>query len=183
MSIESDAISMLDVIQKMTNKTNVPDTMFIGTIVKLNPTEIDIGHNLIIDEKQLFIGQMCRPHKVKIPHTHQYNGVTEFASASSVATNPALTQKGDLSFTGSGSLLEINGHQHDIKEQVTEDVHKEGTDFEESVTIEIEPKLQVGDKVLMFAFNNYQSYYVAERIEVEWWVNIQNTENLIWHTD
>ena len=82
-----------------------------------------------------------------------------------------MTQKGDLSIVTVGqattTVTETNGHKHDIKEQVTEDVHKEGTDYEESVTIEIEPKLKEGDTVLMFAFNNYQMYYVAERIEEE----------------
>lgn len=72
-----------------------------------------------------------------------------------------VTSTIDLStFTVSDS-----GHQHIIAEHKTQDVHFPGTDYEESVTIQIYPRLKVGDKVLMFAFNNYQMYYVAERIE------------------
>lgn len=143
----------------------VRDNLIYGEVTSITPLKIDIGNNIILTEDFLFLGQMCRPHKVKIPHTHQYNGKTEKASATSIATDPTLTQKGDLSLTGSGTLVEVSGHQHDIKEQVTEDVHKEGTDYEESVTIEIEPKLKKGDTVLIFAFNNFQKFYVAERIE------------------
>jgi hypothetical protein len=74
-------------------------------------------------------------------------------------------------FTGSGSLTDNsvtitdNKHQHIIDRQITKDVHFPQSDYEESVTIEIEPKLKEGDLVLMFAFNNFQMYYVAERIE------------------
>ena len=58
-----------------------------------------------------------------------------------------------------------NGHLHIVPEHSTQDVHFPDTDYEEFVTIEIYPRLKVGDKVLMFAFNNYQMYYIAERIE------------------
>ena len=157
----------VNIIKKISDQSNKPDTMTFGVVKSVDPLKIDIGNNIILTEEFLFLGQMCRPHKVKIPHTHQYSGVTEFASASSVATDPTLTQKGDLQVTGQATATEVKGHQHDIKEQTTEDVHKEGTDYEDSVTIEIEPKLAEGDKVLMFAFNNHQMYYVAERIEKE----------------
>ena len=146
-------------------KGNDADTMIYGTVRTLLPLSIEIQQGIILEEKMLFLGQMCRPHKVKIPHTHEYNGITEYSSASSIATDPTLIRKGDLSFSGQGSLSEVSGHFHDIKDQVTEDVHKEGSDYEECVILEIEPKLKVGDKVLMFAFNNFQKFYVAERIE------------------
>lgn len=161
-----EARNFATAIKKMM-KQNRPNTMIYGTIKTIDPLSIDIGNGIILPKEFLFLGQMCRPHKVKIPHTHQINGVTEFASASSVATDPTLTQKGDLVVGGQATVTETKGHQHDIKEQLTEDVHKEGTDFEEYVTIEIEPKLKVDDVVLMFAFNDYQKYYVAERIEME----------------
>ena len=157
----------VNVMKNIANKTNQPDTMIFGEVKELDPIKIDIGNNIILTEEFLFLGQMCRPHKVKIPHTHEYNGTTENASATAIATDPTLTQKGDLSVTGQATATEVSGHKHDIKDQVTEDVHKSGSDYEKSVTIEIEPKLKVGDKVLMFAFNNYQMYYVAERIERE----------------
>ena len=159
---------MIDFINTLKEITTPKKTnnMIFGEVTSIDPLKIDIGNNIVLSGEFLYLGQMCRPHRVTIPHTHQYNGTTEYSSASSVATNPLLTQKGDLSFAGSGSLVEVNGHQHDIKEQVTEDVHKKGTDYEESVTIEIEPKLQKGDIVLMFAMNDNQMYYVAERVEV-----------------
>ena len=165
-NFDIEAQNFINAIKKMV-KQNRPNTMTYGIVKTVDPLSIDIGNGIVLPKEFLFLGQMCRPHKVKIPHTHQYNGKTEYSSASSVATDPTLTNKGDLTFAGQGSLTEIKGHLHDIKEQVTEDVHKEGTDFEEYVTIEIEPKLKKGDTVLMFAFNDYQKYYVAERIEEE----------------
>ena len=165
-NFDIEAQNFINAIKKMV-KQNKPNTMIYGIVKTVDPLSIDIGNGIVLPKEFLFLGQMCRPHKVKIPHTHQYNGETEYSSASSVATDPTLTNKGDLTFSGQGSLTEVKGHKHDIKEQVTEDVHKEGTDFEEYVTIEIEPKLKKGDTVLMFAFNDYQKYYVAERIEEE----------------
>lgn len=165
-NFDIEAQNFINAIKKMV-KQNKPNTMIYGIVKTVDPLSIDIGNGIVLPKEFLFLGQMCRPHKVKIPHTHQYNGETEYSSASSVATDPTLTNKGDLTFAGQGSLTEVKGHKHDIKEQVTEDVHKKGTDYEEYVIIEIEPKLKVGDTVLMFAFNDYQKYYVAERIEEE----------------
>ena len=161
-----DMISIVNSIKKLASpkKTN---NMIFGEVKSVDPLKIDIGDNIILSDKFLYLGQMCRPHKVKIPHTHQYNGSTENAGATSSATDPTLTQRGDLSITGQATSVEVSGHKHDIKEQVTEDVHKKGTDYEESVTIEIEPKLKVGDIVLMFAMNDNQCYYVAERVEAD----------------
>lgn len=147
------SIRLVKLIKDIANQNNKPDTLSFGTVVKVEPLEIDIGNNIILTKEFLFLGQMCRPYKVKIPHTHQYNGTTEKGTTGISATAP-----------NGNCVIVDNGHTHDIKEQITEDVHKEGTDFEESVTLEIEPVLQKGDKVLMFAFNNYQMYYVAERI-------------------
>lgn len=149
------SIRLVKLIKDIANQDNKPDTLTFGTVVKVEPLEIDIGNNIILTKEFLFLGQMCRPYKVKIPHTHIYNGKTENAT-----TGMTITTVGQATTT-----VVDNGHTHNIKEQVTEDVHKEGTDFEESVTLEIEPVLQKGDKVLMFAFNNYQMYYVAERIK------------------
>lgn len=173
---------LVNVIRKISDQSNKPDTMTFGIVKSVDPLKIDIGNNIVLTEEFLFLGQMCRPHKVKIPHTHEYNGQTENATATSGGTsitpagtiipnpNPTKTS-GDLSatFAGQGVLTvtEFSGHSHKIENQVTEDVHKQGSDYEESVTIEIEPKLAEGDTVLMFAFNNYQMYYVAERIEKE----------------
>ena len=154
-------------IMKQIAKQPKRNNMIFGEVKSVDPLKIDIGNNVVLTKEFLYLGQMCRPHKVKIPHTHEYNGVTENASATSVATDPTLTQRGDLSITGQAVVAEVSGHKHDIKSQITEDVHKSGTDYEKSVIIEIEPKLAVGDKVLMFAMNDNQLYYVAERVEEE----------------
>lgn len=153
---------LVNVIKKISDQSNKPDTLTFGIVKSVDPLKIDIGNNIILTEEFLFLGQMCRPHKVKIPHTHEYNGKTEYAKASG-APGMVVTTTGQATTT----VVETQGHKHDIKDQVTEDVHKSGSDYEKSVTIEIEPKLKVDDKVLMFAFNNYQMYYVAERIEEE----------------
>lgn len=167
MSEDMLASKFLNIFSKI-NEKDPPDTMIEGIVKTLDPISIEIYQGIILEESQLFLGQMCRPHKVTIPHTHEYNGTTEYSSASGVATGIIPPDyKGDLSFAGEGSLSETFGHPHNIKDQVTEDVHKQGSDYEEYVILEIEPKLKVGDKVLMFAFNNYQKFYVAERIEEE----------------
>lgn len=153
-------VNLIRDIAKKEVKNN--ETMIFGTVVKVDPLEIDIGNNIVLTKEFLFLGQMCRPHKVKIPHTHQYNGTTENGTTGISATTTAT-----VSATPTPGVITIidSGHTHDIKNQVTEDVHKQGTDFEECVVLEIEPVLQKDDKVLMFAFNNNQMYYVAERIE------------------
>ena len=56
-------------------------------------------------------------------------------------------------------------HRHIITEKATQDVHFPGTDYEDSVEIEMYPRLKVGDKVLGFFFNSHQRLYIAERIE------------------
>ena len=57
-----------------------------------------------------------------------------------------------------------NGHKHIVPEHETQDVHFPETKFEKFVTFEIYPRLKIKDIVLLFAFNNFQKYYVAERI-------------------
>lgn len=57
-----------------------------------------------------------------------------------------------------------DGHQHIVPEHETQDVHFPATETENSVEIEIYPRLAVGDVVLLFAFNNFQRWYVAERL-------------------
>ena len=90
---------------------------------------------------------MLRPHKVTIPHKHEYNGVTELTNDGGLGASP---------------------HQHEIKQQITEDLHVGTGGYKQDyVTLEIYPKLTIGDRVLLFAFNGGQKYYVAERIEKE----------------
>lgn len=132
-------------IAKLANATsNIRSSeLLYGTINTLEPLSVKIDTlNEIIPEEFLVLGQMCRPHTITIPHKHEYNGITE------------LTNDG-----GQGA----QNHQHEIKEQITNDVHQ-GINEEIFITLEIYPKLQVGDTVLMFSFNNGQKFYIAERI-------------------
>ena len=89
---------------------------------------------------------MVRPHKVTIPHKHEYNGDTE------------LTNDGGLGATD---------HKHSILKQKTEDLHVGTGGYKQDyVVLDIYPPLAINDKVLLFRFNDGQKYYVAERIEV-----------------
>ena len=238
-------------LRKMT-KRDTPNNMIIGTIESISPLQINIGNDVILDDKMLFLGQMCRPYKVTIPHTHLIDAyltekskslltksvtntgvntagvitnnsnitndtnnvdytiktqditpdddkgtnkrelktedkkqvdlggakITKFSvdvAGSNVTDKgagdkytPATIPNGDtVTQTADSSAIEIDGkeHQHLVTEKVTQDVHFPDTDYEDSVEIQIYPRLKKGDKVLMFAFNNYQMYYVAERIE------------------
>ena len=83
----------------------------------------------------------------------------------SVSTSIVVT--GQAAVADDSVMITDNGHKHIIDRQITKDVHFPKSDYEESVTIEIEPKLKVGDTVLLFAMNNFQMWYVAERIESE----------------
>jgi len=152
----NDVIRMVNAIRSV---SRVPrqDTMIYGVVVSTEPLKIDIGHDIILTEDFLFLGQMCRPHKVKIPHTHKINQSTEYSSTGITAET----------IDGTEVVVTDPSHNHSIRDKETDDVHKDGcgTDYEEYVVIEIHPKLKIGDKVLMFAFNNFQMYYVAERME------------------
>lgn len=228
MSDDMNAIRMFNLMRKMNQKKNI-DNMIIGTVNKIDPLEVDAGNGLILSSEFLFLGQMCRPHKVTIPHSHQINAfeskITKAINTKSISAGVATdvpqktgsydvktqdikrndekgidertlkteTKSGidlggaslsmSVNVTGSpiaGSLgagtvtstidsstftVNDSGHKHIIPEHSTQDVHFPKTEYEESVTIEIYPRLKVGDKVLMFAMNNYNMYYIAERIE------------------
>lgn len=141
----SNLKKLIESIAKYTQATSSVKSseLLYGTIVTLEPLSVKIStFKEPITEEFLVLGQMCRPHTVTIPHKHEYNGITELAN------------------DGQGS-----NHQHEIKQQITEDLHVgTGGYSQESVVLEIYPKLQVGDIVLMFSFNDGQKYYIAERI-------------------
>ena len=210
------AIRLVNAIQKIAkSSTSQNDTMIFGTVKKVDPLEIDIGNNIILTKDFLFLGQMCRPHKVTIPHTHivdthftemspsigsvgagliagnvfentqkalaestinQYTTLDEDGNEVQNQISDSQLGRGSISTSiqvaGQATIVDDsvtitdNKHKHIIQRQITKDVHLPNSDYAESVTIEIEPKLQEGDKVLMFAFNNFQMYYVAERISV-----------------
>lgn len=98
-------------------------------------------------------------------------GGATLAMSIDVSTSPVSTSGGSGTVTKTIDLSTFtptdNGHQHIIPEHTTQDVHFPNTDYEDSVEIEIYPRLKVGDIVLMFAFNDCQCYYIAERIEAE----------------
>lgn len=228
MSDDMNAMRMFNLMRKMNQKKNI-DNMIIGTVNKIDPLEVDAGNGLILSSEFLFLGQMCRPHKVTIPHNHQINafeseitksintksissgvetdvpqktgsydvktqeikrndekgidertlktekksgidlGGASLAMNVNVATSPVSTSGGAGTVTSTVDLstftVNDSGHKHIIPEHSTQDVHFPKTKYEEYVTIEIYPRLKVGDKVLMFAMNNYNMYYIAERIE------------------
>lgn len=118
-----------------------------GVVKSLNPLSILVdGFKEPLDAEFFFLGQMVRPHKVTIPHKHEYNGETELANDG-----------------GQGAT----DHKHSIEKQVTEDLHVgTGGYSQDYVTLDIYPPLTIGDRVLLFSFNDGQKYYVAERIEV-----------------
>ena len=141
--------TMIEAITQHTmSKMPKGDGLTFGTIKTLNPLSIRVDNqNFDLPEEFFFLGQMCRPHRVTIPHKHEYNGITEL-------TNDGGEHAAD--------------HNHQIKKQISEDLHVGTGGYKQDyVTLEIYPKLKVGDRVLLLAFNGGERYYVAERIEKE----------------
>ena len=68
-SFDIEAQNFINAIKKMMNQ-NKPNTMIYGIVKTIDPLSIDIGNGIVLPKEFLFLGQMCRPHKVKIPHTH-----------------------------------------------------------------------------------------------------------------
>lgn len=140
----NEAIKYLMNATHATSETKSSELLY-GTVVSLQPLKIKVDtYKEPIEEDFLVLGQMCRPHTVTIPHKHEYNGITEETNDGGQGASP---------------------HTHEIKQQITEDLHVgTGGYSQESVTLEIYPKLTIGDRVLMFSFNNGQKFYVAERV-------------------
>lgn len=220
-----DIIKLLNIIKGIAapKKSN---NMVFGEITSIDPIKVKINNSLELSGKSLYLGQMCRPHKITMPHTHLINALMTEASkgiittqiVSGVATDVAQvgsydikTQnivKNDIKGTNERTLITTpqtpnlggaslgmsidisgspvaapqgnavasttdlsqftvsdSGHTHIVPEHTTQDVHFPGTDYEDTVEIEIYPRLKVGDIVLMFAMNDNQTYYIAERVE------------------
>ena len=220
-----DFINIVNAIRKIAapKKTN---NMLFGKIVSVSPLKIKTAGNLELDSKLLYLGQMCRPHKITMPHTHLINALLTEQSKGIITTGINAGVATDVSQSGSydvktqnvvrndvkgtnertlittpqtpdlgGAALEMkidisgspvaapqgntvasttdlsqftvndNKHTHIVPEHSTQDVHFPGTDYVDTVEIEIYPRLKIGDTVLMFAMNDGQMYYVAERIE------------------
>lgn len=189
MSPEMAASKIVESIRAMLEK-EPEDNLFYGTVESISPLQVRLNDKIILNENMLILGQACRPIKVKMPHSHQYSGQVEMTKAVSgplqqneytktiyddktgkETSVPVTVQEGgaDITFVGEGELTvtELQGHCHVIKKQTTDNVHKSGTAYAKSVTIEIEPKLKAGDRVLLFAFNNFRKFYIAERLEDE----------------
>ena len=214
-NFDIEAQNFINAIKKMV-KQNKPNTMIYGIVKTVDPLSIDIGNGIVLPKEFLFLGQMCRPHKVKIPHTHildthftemspsvgsigagtiagtAFEQTQKAIAESTMVTYKTLDENGNevtntiskknLGRSSIQTSIEVGGqatiiddsvmitdseHKHIINKQITKNVHFPKSDYEECVILEIEPKLKVGDTVLMFAFNDYQKYYVAERIEEE----------------
>lgn len=233
MNNDIDIINLINNIKKIATPKQT-NNMIFGEVISINPLKIDIGNNIILSGKFLYLGQMCRPHKVTIPHNHLINalesettkGIITTGISAGVPTDVPQTTgtydvktqkitrndekgidereletetKSGIDLGGASLTMNVNvagsvvagatpagtapvlvsttvdlstfgvsdsGHEHIIPEHSTQDVHFPNTDYEESVTLEIYPRLKVGDIVLMFAMNNNQMYYVAERVEV-----------------
>ena len=214
-NFDIEAQNFINAIKKMV-KQNKPNTMIYGTVKTVDPLSIDIGNGIVLPKEFLFLGQMCRPHKVKMPHTHildthftetspsvgsigagiiagkAFEQTQKTIAESTMVTYKTLDENGNevtntiskknLGRSSIQTSIKVGGqativddsvmitdseHKHIINKQITKDVHFPKSDYEECVILEIEPKLKVGDTVLMFAFNDYQKYYVAERIEEE----------------
>ena len=214
-NFDIEAQNFINAIKK-TVKQNKPNTMIYGIVKTVDPLSIDIGNGIVLPKEFLFLGQMCRPHKVKIPHTHILDthftemspsvgsigagtiaGTTFEQTQKALAESTMVTYKtldengnevtntiskknlgrssiqtsikvgGQATIVDDSVMITDSEHKHIINKQITKNVHFPKSDYEECVILEIEPKLKVGDTVLMFAFNDYQKYYVAERIEEE----------------
>lgn len=130
---------MLESITALSQKSNTEDTgITYGTIRSLNPLSVLVdGHSQVLPEEFFILGQNVRPHKVTIPHKHEYNGITEVAE----------------------------NHAHEIKQQVTEDLHiGTGGYKQDYVILDIYPPLSVGDRVILLRTNDGQKYYILERV-------------------
>lgn len=216
--MDENAAKRLYIALKKISEKKQRDTLIIGEVVSTTPLKIDIGNNVVLTSEFLYLGQMCRPHRVTIPHTHvidtQFSAMSPsigsigggsstfgiagktFEQAQSAAAATKLNQYtvlnddgeekqqqisdkdlgrgkvetsilvgGQATITDDSVMITDNGHKHILPRHKTMDVHLPKSDYEDSVMLEIQPKLKNGDKVLMFAFNDFQMFYVAERIE------------------
>lgn len=69
---------LLDILHTNTaERLPANSDMTYGTIVTIDPLSIKVDNlGLTLPADFFFLGQMCRPHRVTIPHKHEYNGQT-----------------------------------------------------------------------------------------------------------
>lgn len=189
MSPDMAAGKIVEAIREMLSK-EPEDNLLFGTIESVSPLKVRLNDKIVLNENMLILGHALKPIKVKMPHSHEYSGKVEMTKAVSgpfqedeytkttyddktgkeISTPVTVPEGGaEIQFEGEGTLtiVEAEGHCHVIKKQTTDNVHKSGTKYSDYVTIEIEPKLSAGDRVILFAFNNFRKFYIAERIEDE----------------
>lgn len=154
-----------------TNKglnAGVSSEIVFGTVITLDPLSIQVNNRDILPAGFFVLGQMCRPHKVTIPHTHKYKNIVDMAGGFTHGHEvTGSTSATDHSHSVTGSALPHTQPDHPhTYEGETFDVHDEehGVEY---VTLEIFEPLKIGDIVLMFSFNRGQRYYVAERLEID----------------
>ena len=157
--------SIAKVINSIKRVTYEPkrDNMIIGVVKSTDPLEVEIQQGVIITEPHLVLGEALRPHNVSMPHIHEYNGNTESTGGS---LYPVDTFVDFVATNGAKPATLSDSHSHEIKEQRTEDVHKIQKHNEKCVTITMYPPLHASDEVLMFAMNDFQRFYIAERTKI-----------------
>lgn len=140
---------MIESLTAVSQMSNTEETgITYGTIKSVNPLSVLVdGHSDILPEDFFILGQNVRPHKVTIPHKHEYNGLTESA------------------FDGG---MGASSHSHEILKQVTEDLHVGTGGYQQDyVILDIYPPLSVDDRVILLRTNNGQKYYILERVAEE----------------
>lgn len=234
---EQEANDLINIIKTLTDTSKRPNTLIFGTVKTLTPLSVDIGNNVILEEEQLILGQMCKPHLVTIPHSHKVNTIfttktkaigthkiepllenethedgTKNVAYGKLNTSGIIKEKeiaeselesGNVEFVfkssewsekkGTAHFHELtcdkgvsgtanpntspivtetsititdNGHKHIIEPFETENVHLNDENGVDYVVANMYPPLSIGDTVMMFAFNNYQRYYIAERTNI-----------------
>ncbi len=155
---------LLRATKKLAKVNEVEDNnLLYGIIKKVNPIEIELQQGLIINDKHIILGEALRPHNVSMPHIHEYNGETEDTGGQMVMGTNFVS----VSVTGQATVTNVSDkHNHKIKEQNTEDVHKTQNKNEKYVTITMYPPLGESDIVMLFSMNRGQMYYVAERVKI-----------------
>ena len=80
-----DGIRLLRAMRKINEKPQT-NNMIFGEVTSIDPLEVDIGNGVVLTKKFLYLGQMCRPHKVTIPHSHLVNALESDKSKAIVTT-------------------------------------------------------------------------------------------------
>lgn len=80
----------------------------------------------------------------------------------SISTN--IIVSGQATVVDDSVTIKDEQHKHFLPIHNTLDVHYPKQKFEDYVTLQISPPLAKDDIVLLFAFNDFQKFYIAERL-------------------